>query len=244
MNTSEFGKVRIFSDHELEKWRAETFFNKEPETIAWIEQMRGEGLVFYDVGANIGVYSLYAASRNAALRVIALEPVLNNYNALRQNIGLNKFSNVESYCIAVSNVCKPDVLYLQDVRVGNSGAQLGREVDDKGISFEAIDRQTVLSLSIEVMVKSLGFPCPTHIKIDVDGLEGKVIDGMKALFSQDGLKSILIEFNSDEEQRDLTNLLSQYGFKGDEELNNMSNHSSSRRKTKGSRAVNVVFNKA
>lgn len=243
MSISNFGKVRIYSDHELELWRADTFFQKEPETIAWIDRMSGTNVVFFDVGANIGVYSLYAASKHDNLRVVSFEPVLNNYVALQNNIALNNFRNIESYCIAVSNTCKSDVLYIQDARVGNSGAQLGQKVDDRGNSFEPVDRQTVLSLSIDAMVNLFAFPSPTHVKIDVDGLEGKIIDGMKALLSRERLKSILVEFNSETEQRELTSVLEQYGFLVDDELNKFEGHSSSRRNKKGSSAVNVVFSR-
>jgi hypothetical protein len=44
----------------LTKWRVRTFASKEPETLNWIDQFKDES-IFWDVGANIGLYSIYSA---------------------------------------------------------------------------------------------------------------------------------------------------------------------------------------
>jgi hypothetical protein len=77
----------------LELWRAETLLTKEPETIAWLNYYTSKGGTFYDVGANIGVYSLYAAIKNPQLSVYAFEPVKNNFISLLNNKKLNKTNN-------------------------------------------------------------------------------------------------------------------------------------------------------
>ena len=59
--------------------RANTFFSKEPETLAWIDAMT-ENDVLFDVGANIGIYSVYAALKG--LKVFAFEPESLNYAEL------------------------------------------------------------------------------------------------------------------------------------------------------------------
>ena len=53
-------KFKIYSENSLEDYRASSFFEKEPETVAWIDDF-SEGSIYYDVGANIGIYSLYAS---------------------------------------------------------------------------------------------------------------------------------------------------------------------------------------
>ena len=68
--------------------RAVTLFTKEPETIAWIDDRVLPGDVFYDIGANIGVFSLYSAKVKKAT-VIAFEPHAKNYGILNENIFLN-----------------------------------------------------------------------------------------------------------------------------------------------------------
>src|SRR5262249_39850053 len=63
---------------------------KEPFTVEWIEQSIKPGDVFYDIGANVGAYSLIAAknTRNRA-RVFAFEPSPASYVDLSRNVALN-----------------------------------------------------------------------------------------------------------------------------------------------------------
>ena len=62
---------------------------KEPWTVAWLERTLRAGDVFYDVGANVGAYSLVAAALGRAERVVAVEPGYASYAALCDNIVLN-----------------------------------------------------------------------------------------------------------------------------------------------------------
>jgi hypothetical protein len=72
----------------LSDWRAQTFSTKEPETLEWIDSMP-EHCVLWDVGANIGIYSLYAAQSKGA-KVFAFEPSIFNLELLARNIHTNK----------------------------------------------------------------------------------------------------------------------------------------------------------
>src|SRR2546430_8849931 len=70
--------IRLSLTSESEQYRAETYASKEPETIAWLTEELREGDVFFDVGANIGLYSLYAAKLRPSCRVYAFEPESHN----------------------------------------------------------------------------------------------------------------------------------------------------------------------
>ena len=77
-------------NHEL--WRASTYETKEPDTMDWIRTHVRDG-VLYDVGANIGQYSLYAAKLRAEpLEVLAFEPEALNHAKLVRNIVHNGLS--------------------------------------------------------------------------------------------------------------------------------------------------------
>ncbi len=56
--------------NDLTRWRVQTFFEKEPETLEWIDGFSAND-VFWDVGANMGLYTLYAASKGT--QVLAFE---------------------------------------------------------------------------------------------------------------------------------------------------------------------------
>ncbi len=66
--------IRVGVSSELEQYRAETYSTKEPETLDWLEQNLKAKDTFFDVGANIGLYSLYAAKINPKCGIYAFEP--------------------------------------------------------------------------------------------------------------------------------------------------------------------------
>jgi hypothetical protein len=78
----------------VEVFRAATFWEKEPTTIAWIKSLADTNDLLWDVGANIGLYSLYAASLNIV--VTAFEPVQEYYDRLCQNIECNRLGGTVS----------------------------------------------------------------------------------------------------------------------------------------------------
>ena len=67
--------------------RANTFSSKEPETLEWIDSMQKKSIL-WDVGANVGTYSCYAAKK-MELQVFAFEPSVFNLSLLAQNIYMN-----------------------------------------------------------------------------------------------------------------------------------------------------------
>lgn len=235
--------IKFYADSELEKWRAETLFEKEPETIAWLEHYSKFGGVFYDIGANIGSYSNYAASLNRELAVYAFEPVRENFCALMKNITLNEAQNIHAFPFAISKLNKLTSLFLKDVRVGNSGAQIEEPIDEKGKHFDVLDKQLVLGLSIDSMINDFGFPAPSLVKIDVDGHEKDIIEGMHDALQLDSLKTILIEFNSVNERDFYSELFEKYKLLPDAQFDNHPKHSKNRRSKNSGTAINCVFSK-
>jgi len=95
---------KIYDYGKMTRYRASSFEYKEPETIAWIDSF-APGASLLDIGANVGVYSLYAASRGNA--VVALEPDALNYALLNLNVRLNNFGNqIMPYLVAAHNEAK------------------------------------------------------------------------------------------------------------------------------------------
>ena len=89
--------------NELNYFRVNTFSSKEPETLDWIDTLK-PGTVLWDIGANIGLYSVYAAKRG--LEVVSFEPSVFNLELLARNINLNhleKEITIFSYPISEKN---------------------------------------------------------------------------------------------------------------------------------------------
>ena len=171
------------------KGRAATLFTKEPVTIKWLESMV-PGEVLYDVGANVGMYSVWAAK--LGMQVYAFEPQAENYAQLQRNINNNKL-DVQAYCVAVTDKARLDKLHVSTREVGHSCHSYGAAV-----SFDLTPRKGVsqgsLGLTLDDIL-GMGIPAPNHIKIDVDGFEHLVISGGADVLKSPSLKTLLIEVN-------------------------------------------------
>src|SRR4051812_3556355 len=159
--------------------RVETLFTKEPSTIAWIAGFKA-GEVLVDVGANVGMYSVWAAlARN--VRVYAFEPEAQNYALLNRNIQLNGLADrVVAYCAALSDSSGASQLYLSDLRAGTSCHSYGEKLDFSHRPMQPAFSQGCLSLTLDDLVTQGVLPAPHHVKIDVDGFEPKVLAGARA----------------------------------------------------------------
>ena len=80
----------LYTPNAVCRWRAESFSTKEPETLEWIEEYGGQG-AFFDVGANIGLYSLYYAKLYSD-HVSSFEPSVFNLGLLAKNIYIHSMS--------------------------------------------------------------------------------------------------------------------------------------------------------
>lgn len=162
-------------------YRAITLKSKEPWTLEWIDSF-SDGDVLWDVGANVGVYSIYAAATKN-IKVYAFEPEAANYNILNENIRVNKLDSlVQAYCIAVSDKEQFSHLSLSKIETAASGHQFNGQ--------SGAFRQGSLSFSLDYLYRVLR--APTHLKIDVDGIEPLIINGGLAN-TLPNVKSIMIE---------------------------------------------------
>ena len=180
-------------NHEL--WRADTFDSKEPDTLDWIDTCIRPGDVLYDVGANIGQYSLYAAKQcKGDLTVLAFEPEALNFAKLNRNIVLNDMVEIiVPYPIAISNQTAVDTFYSKTFAVGASLHALGREITQGEKEFTPQNRQGTISSSLDDLTTRFGLPVPNHIKVDVDGIEDLIVEGAVELFTNPELRTFLIE---------------------------------------------------
>ena len=190
------GPLRYAYVNGLTRWRVETLWTKEPETIEWLDTFKVED-VFWDVGANIGLYSLYAAHARGA-KVVAFEPASGNYALLNRQILLNRLDDrIKAYSIAVGAEDTVGALQMRMPEIGGSMSSFEIPVDSNGETFEPTFAQGAVSLRVDTMVERFGMAPPTHIKIDVDGLEDLVIAGAAKTLARPGLKSLAIELPTD-----------------------------------------------
>ena len=196
--------------------RAETLMSKEPGTIAWIDGF-SKGSLFWDIGANIGAYTLYAAVIRAC-RVYAFEPGSANYYGLNNNILRNRLSEtVTALPVAFDSRCRVDKLRMRNNEIGGALHVFGQDTDFSGERFEATWQQGAIGFSIDRFRQLFGLAVPAHIKIDVDGLETAIVEGGAETFADFTLKSVLIEvdLNDVAEVRTISELLLKAGLDRD-----------------------------
>lgn len=205
-------KVVYATPNAMTGWRVKTFFTKEPETIAWMAEF-GSGEVMIDVGANVGMYSIWAA-KTRGVRVFAFEPESQNYALLNRNIIYNQLSSkVTAYCTALSNDTGFDVLHLADFNFGRSCHSFGERVNFQLEEQKFAFTQGAFATTLDLMVQAGTVPAPHHIKIDVDGFEHKVIEGARQTIAGPTLRSLLIEINQNlDEHMAIVDFLAKQGF--------------------------------
>jgi FkbM family methyltransferase len=199
------------------EWKARACAcSKEPKTVAWIEHNLVPGDVFYDIGANVGAYSLLAAAAvdgNAC--VYAFEPSFANFDHLCRNILLNEAQHaVTPFLVPLGERTGLDKFYFQNTDSGEADHAFGHAVT----TSEGQHAGTFLEMagfSLDDFVRLPGVQLPTLMKIDVDGLESKVLLGARQTLSHSGLRGLLIEIDDADpaESRAMLDLLQDAGLR-------------------------------
>ncbi len=167
-------------------------FSSQPEISNWIDSFQ-QNSCFVDVGANIGLYSLYAAKKKHV--VLAFEPESLNFACLNLNIKDNNLQEyISAYPISLNDSNDISYLNLRDMKFGGSGSTFGDCLDESGNKFNPTYKQGSISFKLDDILKKKEITV-NYIKIDVDGNELNVLKGMQDLLSSESLKSICIELN-------------------------------------------------
>jgi FkbM family methyltransferase len=225
------GPFKMYVTNEIETWRLSTLMSKEPETIKWVSSFRN-GCVYWDIGANIGLYALFLQAIKDASQIYVFEPQRTNYERMIENAHLNGWRKWQPTApCAISNFNG----WARFIPGNNlPGSNDGRLVDaaDKRQGYD------IPVYTVDELCKWLS-PCPNHIKIDTDGGEWAIVQGMQRTLQNPELRSVLIEVNDNGD--DILQVFTDAGFSTDNEFNTMTPHSRDRRKAENIDCENVVF---
>ena len=232
--------VRLLATSSMErKWRAQSC-KKEPWTVAWIEESMSAGGVLYDVGANVGAFSLIAAKVCARRgTVVAFEPGFASYAHLCANIVLNRCESIiVPLPVALGSTNGLGSFAYLTLDPGQSRHQFRQQA---WVAEEADTKkrylQPVLSMTLDSMIQTFGLPQPHHLKLDVDGGEIDVLEGARETLGGPTLRSILIEIDETQTEPAVA-LLNQCGFTLDR------THKKKHRKDTASQVWYGVFRRA
>ena len=209
---TKYGNILFYCPGGRTVGRAKTLLSKEKLTIEWIEKMQ-KG-VFWDIGANVGVYSLYASSKG--MNVFSYEPSPFNFFILVKNKHLNNLK-IQCFPIGFGNETKIQTFSIYDTNFGYANNSFFSKEERIQKTENKLELDTFL-FSIDDLINKYGVKVPNYIKIDVDGFEKKVIKGMLHLLKKKELKEIQIEVEN-KEINFFNNFFSSYGFYQIREVN-------------------------
>lgn len=168
------------------------YFNGTREDVS-VKYLQNSGIlqagdVALDVGANIGYYAfIESALVGETGTVYALEPVEENYARLLQNISLNNSQNIEHYRVAASDRNGPAQIHVGKKRNWSS------MVNTEPRRF--VRSETVDAIRIDDFLEKKEIP--NFVRMDVEGYEYAILEGMQKTLQRPECRNLLIEVHSD-----------------------------------------------
>ena len=221
--------IKFYTPSLIASYRAKTIFTKEPDTINWLNENGSKNNCFFDIGANLGLYSIYYAKKFDA-KVFSFEPSFKNLELFARNISLN---SLQEHITVISNPLSDKFIvskYFQgDFKAGAAEASFDnksfikeQEIKNKHIN---VDKEKIfyntLGISIDNLIDKNLIDLPKLIKIDVDGNEIEILNGCTNLLEKAKKISILIETRPKTEKI-IEQKLINYGFRKISSLNHNS----------------------
>ncbi|HZH52428.1 MAG TPA: FkbM family methyltransferase [Microvirga sp.] len=179
----------------------------DPQELAVLEKRISDRFTFIDIGANVGWYSLYVASRaGAGARILALEPQPEIFDRLTYNIRQNPFGTVKAVACAVADKTGELTLFLDPRNRGESSVKI--------VGSSQSDTLRVPAVTLLDLLRREGFDHVDAIKLDVEGAEDLILDP----FFRDAPASLhpsllVIEDGRGQWQIDLPKLLKSHGYR-------------------------------
>jgi FkbM family methyltransferase len=208
-------RLRIRADSKYERsWRA-GFSRREPWTVAWLEQETRRGDTVYDIGANVGVFSLIGASLlDGHGLLVAFEPGFSSYARLCENIALNGLSSmVVPIPLALSSTSglQPFTYRTQDPGQSRHTFSADAWTPADGAAHKRYT-QPMASVTLDEVIPLLRLPRPNLVKLDADGAEAHILRGGRETLSAEECRSVLVEID-EAHADDAVSLLESYGFR-------------------------------
>lgn len=213
-NHNEELPLKFFTPNVMTHMRANTFSSKEPETIKWIDEF-GDNSTMFDVGANVGIYSIYFA-KSKGNKVYAFEPSVFNLALLAKNIHLN---DVDNLIRIVPNPLSEKNGFadfkLSSIDEGGALSAFGVDYGCDGEKIGNLVSYQVFGFSLDYLLENkIIDDFPNMIKIDVDGIEHIILRGAMNTLSDERCRTVLVEINDNFSQQstEATEILKSCGF--------------------------------
>ena len=193
-------EIKFFTPTKISEYRVKTLFTKEPDTIKWIDSFdNSKEFTFWDIGANIGLYSIYNSIKNPNSKTISFEGSTSNLRLLSRNISINMLNdNISIFQIPLTKDQNKFLSMNESEFIEGSALNtFGENFNFKGQKFKVRMNYKIFGTNINYLVKNNIIDLPEYIKIDVDGIEHLILEGFGNYLNSSKIRSILIEINED-----------------------------------------------
>lgn len=150
------------------------------------------GDVFFDIGANTGIYSIFAGLREPESEVCAFEPHQSSLNVLRKNLQHNGLNNVETYCLPLSDT--DGLVQFELPKSSTPSHGTGAIETDSSQGGVALPTKPG-----DELIRSGALPAPNIVKIDVEGAEKLVIEGLSETLADEQCRVVYCEVHEPSE---------------------------------------------
>ena len=236
-------KVKFFIPNKAVDLRVKRIFSKEPGTLKWIDNFKNdENTIFWDIGANIGLFSLYASQKHNNIKIFSFEPSTSNLRVLSRNISINNLQ--ERISINQFPLTKNENSYLdlKETRFqeGCASNTFGEDFGHDGNKIYEKNSYKVFGNNINNLIDNKILDIPNYIKIDVDGIEHLILEGADKYLNSKKIKSISVEINEkfEEQKVRINEILLSNKFKFVSKNNSLDNPNSKNQNT-----FNYIFEK-
>tara|TARA_Y100000591_G_C21724991_1_gene640882 strand:- start:33 stop:827 length:795 start_codon:yes stop_codon:yes gene_type:complete len=204
-----FGKeIYLIKKNYITKYRNDTILTKEPETIKWIQEM-DKNSILYDVGANVGLYSIISGMLNSK-KVVAFEPSFFNLQILSKNIFKNNLTE-KILIVPISLNSNINQGFFNLISLEEGGANSLFENEQSISNKNNVFKYNTISLTLDEFFKNFNKLKPDYLKIDVDGIETQILKGGSKVL--ENVKSVLIESNSTADEEEIIKLMNFFNLK-------------------------------
>ena len=193
-------KIKFFVPNKAVNLRVKRYYTKEPGTLEWIDNFDiNNEIIFWDIGSNIGLFSIYASLKHKRIKVYSFEPSTNNLRTLSRNISINNLQEkiiINQFPLTLKSNTY-EVLRETRFQEGCASNSFGEDFGFDGNKIYEKNSYKVFGNNINNLIENKILKIPNYIKIDVDGIEHLILEGADKYLNSDILKSISVEINED-----------------------------------------------
>lgn len=167
-------------------YKTKSRFQEEKYELEGILEEISSNDVFYDIGANTGLYSCFVANTSSSCQVVAFEPYPPNVSELKENIELNGSEQVSVFDVALSD---------RSGTISFSAPEDPTPGHGTGSIAEEENCESVRTVQDDELISDDKAPSPNVVKIDVEGAEPLVVDGLRNAPSDGSCRLVFCELH-------------------------------------------------